>query len=1386
MRLRNTFIAGKMNKDADERLIPEGQYRDAQNVRVSISDGSDVGSLENVLSNDQKSFFGLGENAAVIGSVSVEFSNCIYWFVVSDFASYVLEYNTDSGLQRKILEDSRPQGENVLNFKPFYRINDVDAVVDTDNSKTFLFWTDNLNPPRKIEVNRAANYGVNSFSDEDISVIVKPPLNRPEISMISTNTADENFIKNKFLQFSYRYKYQDNEYSAISPFSEVAFEPYLFEYNYGINSNESMVNRNNVVYISLNTGSRLVKEIELLYKESGKQDLYVVESYNKEKLELQDNIVYPVKFQNKKLSKILPSNQIQRLFDAVPRRAKTQTIIGNRIVYGNYTENWNLVDDLGAEIKPKFKASVLTNENPTAPYKTLKSGRDYEVGIVYLDDYGRTTTVQTSSDNSVFIPNENSLFESKIQVSVESKAPVWAKHFRFFIKESKNDYDVIVPTRFYQDGAYVWIEILGSDINKIEQGDRLIVKADTQGPVKGYAETEVLELKQQTVNFLESDPTIADLKQKSGLYYKIRPKGFVFNTSDVRVYEWTASDGTKNKLEDVINNTLTYVEPVVSYVSEETKLSGATLSASGFFTGNEDIRFNVEIDSVGDGITTQDEFIATYVQGGVTNSLGPFTITGSNQTLAFGITCNFSNTSGHRIGDYWTISCKLKNSNGFGTDGARKAYAIYKQEYDEETISAGGIVEIEYIEAQKSTDYNYSFTQSYVASRDYANIEEWYHGDNISGFGEGVDDSQVFFRRGTLTNNNESDTYKFSVNVGGTMSMLIRSKKRQYNENNIRTRVQSVALLEIRESENLPIFETKPPEIDSDIFYEIGPTYDVETPYHKGLSGDTSQTFSQPAVITLDASNAWAWGNGYESIKIKDLFNNPKFIFDTRPNTFVENYRENNRIASLTYSGVYEQSTNYNGLNEFNLSLANFKNIDDALGDIQKIMSRDNDIVVFQKNKVSRLLFNKNIIFNADGTGNISQTSQVLGTITPYTGEFGVGENPESIVQYGKVIYFADTSRGQVFRLSQDGLTSISQYGMNNYFRKELIDRGINNAISGYDPIHNEYILTMKGGDEPSDELKWIGDDYYCEQTYVDDVIEWKGTDAVCLVSCKGKWEPAEILAGSQDWRIDEYYCEQDEQLPTPAPIPTPSPVPVPAPVTVPSPSPTPSPVPVPTVAPTPAPIPAPVPAPAPGPTPSPSPSPTPAPVAATGNCQFVFVPDSTDKTDYGLNYFFDGNQVLLRFSELRATPTVYNGTSGEVYGVCSTSTPLYYNFGVNGSIQDPIGVERPAMGGSCTTNSLCVYTGSAPSPTPTPSPSPTPAPVVAPAAYTTWSLQICYAGGGPGNQSIAYDPNLQTGVVIKAGDDVCYVVDSPGFGAPTKIAVSQFTTCDECSPVIL
>ena len=49
---KNIFIKSKMNKDLDDRLLPQGEYRNAVNIQVSKSESEDVGALENVLGNE--------------------------------------------------------------------------------------------------------------------------------------------------------------------------------------------------------------------------------------------------------------------------------------------------------------------------------------------------------------------------------------------------------------------------------------------------------------------------------------------------------------------------------------------------------------------------------------------------------------------------------------------------------------------------------------------------------------------------------------------------------------------------------------------------------------------------------------------------------------------------------------------------------------------------------------------------------------------------------------------------------------------------------------------------------------------------------------------------------------------------------------------------------------------------------------------------------------------------------------------------------------------------------------------------------------------------------------------------------------------------------------
>ena len=49
--IKNTFVRGRMNKDLDERLIPDGEYRDATNIQISSTESDDAGTAQNILGN---------------------------------------------------------------------------------------------------------------------------------------------------------------------------------------------------------------------------------------------------------------------------------------------------------------------------------------------------------------------------------------------------------------------------------------------------------------------------------------------------------------------------------------------------------------------------------------------------------------------------------------------------------------------------------------------------------------------------------------------------------------------------------------------------------------------------------------------------------------------------------------------------------------------------------------------------------------------------------------------------------------------------------------------------------------------------------------------------------------------------------------------------------------------------------------------------------------------------------------------------------------------------------------------------------------------------------------------------------------------------------------
>ena len=404
-----TFVKGKMNKTVDERLIPPGEYIDALNVRLGSTEATEIGAVENSKGNTlltEVSFGGatLSPAARTIGVYEDGVNETLYWFIndpanpnspVTGKVDLIVSYNTNtSTLVYHVISTS------VLNFDKKFLITGVDKIKD------LLFFTDDLNPPRVINVQKSPpGYaqpvgGVDTvFNEEDISVILRPPgyedfvlpqekpLGTPSVKGIlkDTNPGDENYMETRFLTFAYRYRYADGGYSAISLFSTPVFQPQAFRFSIQNYLNAGMFNRFNACDITFSTGSRQVLEVDLLYKQTTSNVIYVIKRFNKADENMSDNDFASYRFDNSEIYTTLGSDELLRLYDNVPRIAKAQTIQGNRLMYGNYIDQYDIRDAVdGNKIQILYDTQPLIEDiqgtDLASPTNPIVSTLPYTIG----------------------------------------------------------------------------------------------------------------------------------------------------------------------------------------------------------------------------------------------------------------------------------------------------------------------------------------------------------------------------------------------------------------------------------------------------------------------------------------------------------------------------------------------------------------------------------------------------------------------------------------------------------------------------------------------------------------------------------------------------------------------------------------------------------------------------------------------------------------------------------------------------------------------------------------------------------------------------------------------------------------------------------------------
>ena len=205
------------------------------------------------------------------------------------------------------------------------------------------------------------------------------------------------------------------------------------------------------------------------------------------------------------------------------------------------------------------------------------------------------------------------------------------------------------------------------------------------------------------------------------------------------------------------------------------------------------------------------------------------------------------------------------------------------------------------------------------------------------------------------------------------------------------------------------------------------PTYPVTTPNPR-----VKYTTNLPDFNTRN----WI----IEEARIRGGYNNTSVGYGVRAYLNEENKEQSHLSNSLIYSGIFNSRTSINRTNVFSVGEQITKSVDPLYGSIQKLHALDSNLAIFQENKISNALIDKDIIYTTEGTGSLAASQSPIGSITPYVGDYGISTNPESFAYFGYRRYFSDKRRNSIMRLSRDGLTEISQYGMADFFKDELAD----------------------------------------------------------------------------------------------------------------------------------------------------------------------------------------------------------------------------------------------------------------------------------------------------------------------------------------------------------
>ena len=1067
MAIDNKYFVGGLNSDDEDRVIPNGDYRYALNIRNSKSDGDSQGSIENTKGDTIISYtLGVG-TFKVVGAYDDKLNNKVYYFVWNNGGNHqILEFNGQTDDIQLILSS------NFLNL-------DKDRLIPESNITIIdglMYWTDIQ--PYKINIENARNGVLNVLAESDILAIKKAP-STPPITVFGTdNNVRTNNVRAKLFQFRYKYVYLDKEESAWSPISKVTVPNIDNITTGGVNESKHRpfsyydTSLNNFIRVSVpipNTNQ--VEKIKIAFRETNIGDFYLADQKKVVDITTSSS-VYDFDFYNNEsyISLDNDGNKGMRLFDNVPLEAKAQSLLdGNRIAYGGITENFDPVS-IDIDAIPIYTTSPI--ETAADFTQTLSTQ------VAYYNQFSVNPLLFLQPHSSIQANPLAAINVAGNIVWLFRSGPAIGSNVLFLQSPSSS---AIIVT----DTLQVEMRIGGANIT---DGSRYTVRIKMKYYDYG-AVNNVVDWVYQTQITAVSGDTATTLANK-----------IIANLSSARldtgvmecffgnfhVGGWSIGLGSNVPSTDVVLKFNAFSFLKILPPSIVTNVSGFNTfgvgSSSSLLTDSSvSYPFNppnatnsFRVTRAGALVSVEPE-IKMYADWSII----------TEKSLKNGAT--------HGVG---LVYYDFANRSGLTNITAKKLFYVpFPTESDKRGVippntylsSTDLQLTIRHLPPSWATHYQVVYTgnqtiENIKGSVGYKGFIQFKINDFNSS--TGITNAQSC-KIDELTQFNDQTPESVDIGYGWTKGDRIRfimdengKYLQTYADVEIISFDQATKVLMFKKP-NITVASgytveiyTPKKQIDDTFYYEVGEVKRVINGYHEGNT--QNQDVVNPAILLLTDI-----GDVYMRYRVKpterqieDYSYSDYYVSDSwdmgRVNIVDENIKRTFRPTTIRYSGVYVPETNINGLSRFDDF--NFETYDQKYGSINILHPTDKLLLVGQQLKVGAIGINQDVIYG--DAGEVVSTSRnenkVLSkSIRYYAGEYGM--LPESFAFYGNSKYFVDAKRGAVLRLGGDGITQISEYKMHNYFTDILMLLDNSNkpyTIKGvYDVRFDEYVIHILSED---------------------------------------------------------------------------------------------------------------------------------------------------------------------------------------------------------------------------------------------------------------------------------------------------------------------------------